>query len=86
MDSETHKRDNAYVIYEILKCDNSIRNTNQLDPNCHDETAPGGKCETVDPECAPAKAIRQWIRKKRASFMVINNKIDFMGYEDKMVR
>ena len=67
-DDKLRYNTHAYVIIEVLKCNDSIRNKHQIDPNCV-----GGNCQTMDPECATKDQIETWISKKRITFKIINN-------------
>ena len=66
MKNEKMGKDHSYVVYEIIKCHDAIRNTDPI-PGCK-----GNDCE-VDPQCAKEPgAIDDWIKKKRLVFKVIN--------------
>ena len=59
----------AYIIYEVIKCQESLRNMDLI-PGCK-----GADC-TVDPECASTPQIKDWVDKKRIQFTYIQNKVN----------
>ena len=58
----------SYLIYEIHRCHESLRDTTKLDPECV-----GDSCESVDPECAEEEGIDEWLRTKKAMFRLLNS-------------
>ena len=66
------KNDHAYVIYEIQRCHETIRNITQI---CH-----SGTCVTKDPPCALEVEIDQWIKTKKVMFRMINSRVSFTDW------
>ena len=75
------KSDNAYIIYDISRCNELTRNTTKLDPKCRSDTY-----ETVDPKCADPQEINLWLESKKVMFRVINDKIDYHAYKNQVIR
>ena len=69
--------DSSFLIYEISRCNNDLRNMDPLDITCT-----GNSCETVDPPCASETEIDKWTESKRAMFRIINNKIDINNFSN----
>ena len=54
-------KEHAFVIYEVLKCHDDIRDTSPLDPDCDPDEE---ECEPVDPPCATMEEINEYIDTK----------------------
>ena len=69
-------KDHAYLIYEIQKCQDHLRNKTKI-TDCvgGEEEGEQEDCE-VDPKCASEGEIRTWLEKKKAVFKVINNQVN----------
>jgi hypothetical protein len=65
------KADHAYVVYEVVKCHDNIRNHKKIDPSCT-----GDECQTVDPKCAYPDEIEKWTRRKRIVLKTENQSIN----------
>ena len=63
--------DHAYVMYEVVKCHDSIRNINKIEPDCT-----GDSCKSVDPKCARPSEIEEWLKKKKIVLRTANQSID----------
>ena len=78
------KTSHAYIIYDISRCNQLTRNTAKLDPECQDTLT--DTCDTVDPKCADPDEIDLWLESKKVMFRVINDKIDYHGYQNMVIR
>ena len=70
--------DHSFVMLEVLKCHDGIRNKTKLEsthPDCKEDD-----CE-VDPKCAQDTAITTWRQKKKLIIKMLNENID-MSYEN----
>lgn len=59
--------DHSFIMYEIERCTDAIRNQNKLDSTCE-----GSECATVDPKCAGSKEMEKWTKRKRIAFTSLN--------------
>ena len=72
------KADHSFVMLEVFKCHDDIRNKTKLDtsdPNCKEDD-----CE-VDPKCADDAAITTWRQKKKLVVKMLNENVD-MSHEN----
>ena len=69
-DNRIEKKATTYWIFEVSRCDDSLRSRKKKDPNCDEEN--GDECEMVleedengvplDPECHPDPVkITEWL-------------------------
>lgn len=74
MNDRVYNEDHSYLIYEIHRCHEAIRNTTQIDPDCM------SNCTTVDPPCASSSEIDEYTQYKKAMFRVIDTKVDYSNF------
>ena len=65
--------DHSFVMLEVLKCHDEIRNKSKLDPS--DPNCKQDDCE-VDPKCADDTAITTWRQKKKLVVKMLNENVD----------
>ena len=68
-DEIIHKTPHAYIVYEVYRCNEEMRDKTPI-PNCK-----GNDCE-VDPKCAEPQEIDEWLSHKRMAFQYIDNKVN----------
>ena len=66
--SHKEEKDHAYVIYEVMKCHNDLRDISYI-PGC---VGDDDKCQ-VDPPCAGRYERNRWLKNKRMAFRVLND-------------
>ena len=72
-------QDYAYIIFEVMKCQDELRNTTLV------EGCDGNDCQ-VDPPCADEADITEWLSKKKISFTVIDNQVNLEHNKEDLIQ
>ena len=68
MKNEKLEKDTSFIVYEIYRCHNDIRDKRPNPKGC----VTADDCE-IDPPCADPTQIDEWLLKKRLNLKVINS-------------
>ena len=66
-DSALHKENHSYLIYELHRCNNEVRESLNITQPCASDTE-----------------IDEFLSRKKVGFRVLQYKIDFTNYTEKM--
>jgi len=82
-DNEYNKKDHSYIVYEILKCQDSTRALEKEDLNCEDTEDKKCAMKYADPECESDVAeINKYIKTMTMHMSIINNKVDLSSIDN----